>query len=69
MPPVNFKHNIIAHNLLRAFMEYAEQHQLGTVRIEVGFEMAPTNWLEPDTPAKLDRERNYSSPTDRKKSG
>ena len=48
VPPANYKHNTISHNLLWLLNSYVKEHQLGDVRIEAGFKLGANNWLQPD---------------------
>jgi Uma2 family endonuclease len=48
VPPANFKHNTISHNLLWILKQYVSQNKLVDVRIEAGFKLGANNWLQPD---------------------
>lgn len=48
LPPPEFEHSRIQHNLLDALRPYVRQRQLGDVMMEVAFRLSPDACLQPD---------------------
>lgn len=47
-PPAKSRHSNVQHRLLRVLQSYVDEHQLGDVRIEAGFQLSADTWLQPE---------------------
>jgi Uma2 family endonuclease len=48
LPPANFRHSCVQHNLLHLLRPYVQQHRLGEVYVAAGFKLSSDTWLQPD---------------------